>query len=147
MKNFVWIAAALLVLSFIYPNGPTLPVRPPVPQPAPAPAPVVDERLAALLAKADAADKQRIADVYNALIFVLRRDAGARVTTTEQWADLAANTLQLAIETPGKYPGVDTAIESVFLATVGTDDVLPNNPDTQQKLIAACEIVVNSASR
>lgn len=147
MKNLIWLAAALLVLSFVYPNGPSLPSRPPVaPEPAPVVGPV-DESLVKLLANATTADKVRIADVYDALIFVLKRDAGKRVVTTEQWADLMANTLQLAIETPGKYPGVDEAIETIFTTTVGTDDVLPGNPETQKKLIAACEIVANSARR
>jgi hypothetical protein len=54
--------------------------------------------------------------------------------------------LQLAIDTPGKYKGLDDAIETVFLKTVGTD-VMPNNPDTQKKLVTACEIIANSATR
>ena len=142
MKNFVWLAAALLLLSFVYPNGPTLPARPAV-----VPAGPTDPTLLKILAAAPAEDKARVRDVYTALAAVLKRDAGKRVSTTEQWADLHANTLQLAIDTPGKYPGLDEAIETVFKTTVGTDDVLPGNDDTRNKLIAACEIISNTSSR
>jgi hypothetical protein len=142
MKNFVWLAAALLLLSFVYPNGPTLPISPAV-----VPAGPTDSALLAILANATAEDKTRINDVYVALKTVLTRDAGKRVSTTEQWADLHANTLQLAIDTPGKYPGLDEAIETVFKTTVGTDDVLPSNEETRKKLVAACEIISNTASR
>jgi len=145
MKNFVWLAAALLLLSFVYPNGPTLPVTPAV-----APDGPTDSTILKILEKAQAEDKGRIRDVYSALATVLKRDKlkpPARITTTEQWADLQANTLQLAIDTPGEYPGLDEAIETVFKTTVGTDDVLPSNDDTRNKLISACEIISNTASR
>jgi hypothetical protein len=143
MKNFVWLAAALLLLSFVYPNGPTLPVSPAV---TPVTGPT-DSALLKILENATAEDKARINDVYAALKKVLTRDAGKRVATTEQWTDLHANTLQLAIDTPGKYPGLDEAIETVFKTTVGTDDVLPSNEETRKKLVAACEIISNTASR
>lgn len=144
MKNFVWLAAGLLALSFMYPNGPDLKWSRPESAAVDAP---TDDAIVKLLAKADIKDKHRIQDVYEALIFWLRRDAGTRVITTEQWAELAANTQQTAIETPGKYPGLDAAIEAVFLRVVGTDDVLPNNAETQKKLIEACELVANSAKK
>jgi hypothetical protein len=142
MKNFVWLAAALLLLSFVYPNGPTLPVTPAV-----APDGPTDSALLKILAAASPAEKARIRDVYTALCAVLTRDAGKRLTTTEQWAELHARTLQLAIDTPGKYSGLDEAIETVFKTTVGTDDVLPGNEDTRKKLISACAIISNTASR
>lgn len=147
MKKLVWVAGAILLLSFVYPNGITLPVRP---QPAPVPAPVdtpVSDEIVAALQTATAKDKARVRDVYTAMSAVLTRDAGKRVKTTEQWADYQANTLQLAIDTPGKYPGLDRAIEAVFLQQVGTDDVLPTNPETREKLVKACQIVAASASK
>jgi hypothetical protein len=139
----LWLAGALLVVSVVFPNGPTLPVKP-----APVTPVVVhdtDAVIVTLLANADSADKARINGIYTALVAVLKKDAGKRITTTEQWADLQANTLQLAIDTPGKYPGLDTAIEAVFLAKLGTDDVLPGTPETQAKLIDACETIASSA--
>jgi hypothetical protein len=149
-KIVVWIAGLVLVLSFVFPNGlsfPTpAPVPPaPVPVPEPEPTPTVDTTIAGLLANADTEDKQRIVDVYTALKVILQRDNGKRINTSEKWADWHANTLQLAIESPGKYPGLDVAIEAVFLNTLGTDDVLPTNPDTQAKLVEACDIVIASA--
>ena len=142
MKNFVWLAAALLLLSFVYPNGPTLPVSPAVTPVGP-----TDPTLLKILSNATPEDRARVRDVYTALGAVIARDAGKRVTTTEQWAELHARTLQLAIDTPGKYSGLDEAIEVVFKTTVGTDDVLPSNDDTRKKLISACEIVSSTASR
>jgi hypothetical protein len=66
---------------------------------------------------------------------------------TERWSDFQANTLQLAIETSGKYSGLDVAIENVFKTQLGTDDVLPTDSATQQKIIKACQIVAASARK
>jgi hypothetical protein len=141
----LWLAGALLAASVLFPNGPSLSF---FSKPAPPPAPkVTDKTLLEILKPATPEDLARINGVYSALGVVLARDSGERVTTTEQWAELQARTLQLAIDTPGKYKGLDDAIETVFLKTVGTDDVMPNNPDTQKKLVAACEIIANSATR
>jgi hypothetical protein len=142
-KVVLWLAAALLVVSVVFPNGPKL--GKPVAPVAPVAEHDTDATIVKLLATADSADKARVNGIYTALAAVLKKDAGKRITTTEQWADLQANTLQLAIDTPGKYPGLDTAIEAVFLAKLGTDDVLPGTPDTQAKLIDACETIASSA--
>ena len=141
----LWLAGALLAVSVLFPNGPSAsffskPVAPVAPK-------VTDKTLLEILKPATPEDLARINGVYSALGVVLARDGGERVNTTEQWAELQARTLQLAIDTPGKYKGLDDAIETVFLKTVGTDDVMPNNPDTQKKLVAACEIIANSATR
>lgn len=146
MKNFVWLAGLLLLASFLLPAVPR-PAPTPVPAVVPVAPPVTDSQIVTLLATAEPADKRRLNGVYSALSQVLTRDNGKRITTTEKWAEVATNTLQLAIATPGKYPGLDVAIEAVFLAQVGTDDVLPNNSDTLKKLVAACDIVANSAAR
>jgi hypothetical protein len=140
----VVLAGILLAVSLLFPNGPTV-VRPTVSPSAPVTPQATDSEIVKLLAEADAADKLRIRDVYSALSVILKRDAGTRVTTTEQWADLQANTLRLAIDQPGKYPGLDRAIEAVFLAKVGTDDVVPGTPETQAKLIDACDTIAASA--
>lgn len=154
MKKLVWLAGALLVFSLLFPNGITLPTRPnPVPgptpvNPAPVPAPVEkDAKIAEILANADAVDRARIYDVYTALAAVTRRDAGKRVNTTEKWAELQANTLQLAIDTPGKYPGLDVAIEAVFARVIGTDDVLAITPEVATRLVTAAEIIAASAKK
>ena len=138
----LWLAGGLLAVSLLFPNGPKLSKPTPA---TPVVAHATDAKIVTLLANADAADKARINGIYTALVAVLKKDAGKRITTTEQWADLQANTLQLAIDTPGKYPGLDTAIEAVFMAKLGTDDVLSGTPETQAKLIDACETIASSA--
>jgi len=142
-KALLWLAGALLAVSIAFPNGLKLgqlaaPVTPVAEH-------ATDSEIVQLLANATAADKARINGIYTALAAVLKKDAGKRITTTEQWADLQANTLQLAIDTPGKYPGLDTAIELVFAGKLGTDDVMPSTPETQAKLIDACETIASSA--
>jgi hypothetical protein len=147
MKKLVWVAGALLVFSFVFPNGITLP-KPPAPVPAPGPVePVVpaDAEIVKALTGASSKDRARIVSVYSGVIHVLKRDGGKRVSNTEKWADMHANTLQVAIDTPGKYPGLDTAIEAVFARELGTDDVVQLDADVQNKLVRACEVIIASA--
>jgi len=142
----LWLAAGLLAVSLLFPNG-FDGVKLPEADPTPVTVKVTDPTIVQKLATATPAELERINGVYSGLITVLRRDKGNVVKTTEQWETLAARTLRLAIDEPGKYPGLDEAIEAVFVKTVGTTDVLPSNPDTLAKLITACEIVANSATR
>lgn len=146
MKKLVWVAGLILVLALLYPNGITLPK----PQPTPAPIDVdvaVDEAVVKALASATPEDKAHVVGIYSAMAAVLRRDNGQRIKTTERWSDYQANMLQLAVTEPGKYLGLDVAIEGVFKSQLGTDDVVSNTPETQQKLIKACEIVAASARK
>lgn len=148
MKKFVWVAGVLLLFSLMFPQGlplPKFPTPPAVPAPTPEPPTVVDVEIADILKSATAADKARIVDVYTGLRTVLLRDGGKRVTTTEKFADLQANTLQLAIDTPGKYSGLDVAIERVFAAAVGTKDVVAVTPEMQKGLVQACDVIIASA--
>lgn len=142
MKKLVWVAGVLLLLSVVFPNGIKLPVPTPV---VVEPVGETDAQIVALLKTASTDDKNRVVSIYSGLKFVLQRDKGQRVNTTEKWAELQANTLQLAVEQVGKYPGLDVAINDVFKRVVGTDDVLPANADTQTKLIKACDIIADSA--
>lgn len=141
----LWLAGAMLAVSLLFPNG--FSSQKPADESAPAAPKETDPDVVAKLVDATPAELARINGVYSALVVVLKRDVGKRVKTTEQWEELAANTLQLAIEHPGTHSGLDEAIEAVFVKTVGTTDVLPNNPDTQAKLIKAAEIIANSAVR
>lgn len=146
MKKLVWVAGLILVLAIFYPNGISLSK----PEPGPTPTPVNVEISAAVvsaLADATAEDKAHVAGIYDAMAAVLKRDAGKRIKNTERWADYQANTLQLAVTEPGKYPGLDVAIEETFKTQVGTDDVVPTDAATQQKLITACEIIAASARK
>lgn len=146
MKKLVWVAGLVLVVALLFPNGITLPK----PQPTPAPVDVdvpVDAAVVKALATATPEDKAHVAGIYDAMATVLKRDNGQRIKTTERWADYQANMLQLAVTTPGKYEGLDVAIEGVFKTQLGTDDVIANNPETQQKLVKACEIIAASARK
>jgi hypothetical protein len=146
----VWLAGLLLAVSLVFPNGLRFSR---FSRPAPTPeAPVVaphatDPTIVSLLANADSADKARIADVYTGLAAVLKRPKTQElIVTTEQWVQLHERTLQIAIDTPGKYPGLDVAIDALFKAKLGTDDVLSGNPETLAKLVDACDTMISSAS-
>ena len=153
-KKLTWLAGLLLVLSLVFPNGIPLP-KPPAPVPVPTPTPVepvagpTDPALVALLKDADLADKARIAGIYAALRDVLKRDAGKLVKTTEQWALWQANTLQAAVDgtqLKGKYPGLDVAIENVFVSKLGKDkDIAQIDATVRSKIDEACAIIVASA--
>ena len=145
-KTVLWLAGALLAASIVFPNGPKF--SKPVAPVAPVAEHDTDAAIVRVLATATAADKATVNGIYTALATILRRDIAKppmRITTTEKWADLQANTLQLAIEQVGKYPGLDVAIEAVFLAKVGTDDVVHGSAETHAKLIDACETIASSA--
>ena len=150
MKKLMWVAAAILAVSLLFPHGLGSLSPTPAPQPIPAPGPETtvtpDAEILKLLSNAAVADKKRISDVYSGMRFVLARDKGVRVSTTEKFAALHANTLQLALNyEPGKYSGLDVAIDRVFKTTLGTDDVLSMTGDVLQKVLTACDIVIASA--
>lgn len=151
MKKLVALAAVGLVLFAVaFPNGisvPFIPTRPDVVVPADVISANPDAAIVSALNGASAADRGRIVGVYTGLRTVLRRDKGERVSNTEKLAELHANTLQLAIDSVGKYPGLDVAIDNVFKTIVGTDDVVATSPDILAKLVKACETVIVSAQK
>jgi len=146
MKKLVaLIAVSLVLFSFAFPNGVLLPSRPAVVQPEDVITAFPDDVIVSLLRKAPATDRARIVGVYSGLRTVLMRDKGVRVSNTEKLAELQANTLQLAINEVGKYPGLDVAIDNVFKKVVGTDDVVAATPQIVSNLVKACETVIVSA--
>lgn len=145
MKKLVWVAGLFLAVAILFPNGFSLPSAKPVP--AVVVDVVPDAAIVTALASATAEDKAHVAGTYEGMLRVFNRDKGTRIKTTEKWADFQENTLQLAMETPGKYEGLDVAIENVFKTQLGTDDVLPTSEETQQKIIKACQIIVASARK
>jgi hypothetical protein len=147
MKYLVWVFGALLLLSFVFPNGLPMPVKPNPPAVTPAGPVTTDPVIVKLLANATPADLANVNGIYSGLKTVIERDNGALVTTTEKWALLQANTLKLAVEQVNKYPGLDVAIDNVFKEQVGTMDVAAVNADMVKKLATACEIIANSAAR
>jgi len=145
MKKLLSIAGVLLVLfSMLFPNGIALP---PLNTPVVTPDVKTDAKIVSVLSVATPEDKARVESIYTGMEYVLRRDSGKRLNTTEKWSAFQANTLQLAVEQVGKYRGLDDAIEAVFASCVGTDDVMPSTPETQQKLLEACQIIVASAQK
>jgi hypothetical protein len=145
MKKLVWVFGLLLVLSFFVPIGGG---AKPTPEPAPVPAPPTetDARIVGALASAAPEDRARIASIYTGLRTVLARDNGEFVNNTERFAVLQANTLKLAVEQVGKYPGLDVAIEGVFKTAINTDDVVSLTPEVVAALCKACDIIINSTN-
>lgn len=150
MKKFVWAAGLVLAFAVFYPNGITLSSFSKPAEETTEPAATPDAEIVKLLSGASAAEKARIVSVYRGLKAVLAKDNGARVNTTEKWEEVQASTLNLAIDTPGKYAGLDEAIEAVFYNAVhdaDTDASVVNavTPLMQAKLVKACDIIIASA--
>lgn len=150
MKKLVWVAGLVLLFAIVYPNGITLPsFSSSTAEDLGADVPPNAE-IVKLLAPASAAEKARVVSVYRGLKAVLNKDNGQRVNTTEKWEEVHGETLTLAIESPGKYPGLDEAIEAVFYAAMQDDDtdasvVNAVTPLVQAKLLKACDTIIASA--
>jgi hypothetical protein len=101
--------------------------------------------LKAILPKMLVGDREYLSAFYDATKFVLTQD-GERSTPiigdTDKFTVFHAGSLQLAIQKKnvGKYPGLDKAIDAVFLAAAGAD-VKALDKDTRDKLIAACNVL------
>jgi hypothetical protein len=101
--------------------------------------------LKSILPKMLPADRQYLSAFYDATAFVLTQD-GARstpiISDTDKFTIFHAGSLQLAIEkrNVGKYPGLDKAIDSVFMNASGAD-VSAIDADKRAKLIAACNVL------
>lgn len=150
MKKLVWAAGVVLAFAVLYPNGISLSTILPAKDDVVVSDVASNPEIVTLLSGADAADKARIVSVYRGLKAVLDKDNGGRVNTTEKFEELHGETLKLALDTPGKYPGLDIAIEAVFygaLHDADTDASVVNaiTPLVQNKLVKACEIVMASA--
>lgn len=144
MKKLVWVFGALLALSFVLPE-----VKIPFSWPTTASEEVnavpADPTIAKILSGASAADKARVRSIYGAMAVVLKRDGGKLVSTTEQFSVWQANTLTNAVDKPGKYEGLDAAIEARFKAAVGTMDVVSITPELSAKLVDAAQSIANAA--
>jgi len=101
--------------------------------------------LKTILPKMLPADREYLSAFYDATKFVLTQD-GERSTPiigdTDKFTVFHAGSLQLAIQKKnvGKYPGLDKAIDAVFLNAAGAD-VKSLDKDTREKLIAACNVL------
>jgi hypothetical protein len=135
MKHVLAAVVAVALVWAFYPAGGTTPV-------------VVAPKspVTAALSPASRQDKARVAAFYSALADVVERDA-AVVNTVSQFRELHARSLDLAFkgtDLPGKYPGLDVAINDQLVASVGKDDV-PLPPAKRQSLVQALKDVSNAA--
>lgn len=98
-----------------------------------------------ILPKMIVSDRVYLANLYDAMAFVLVRDRDRDdpiVSSTDKFASFHAGTLRLAIDkaSVGKYPGLAAAIDQTFLAAAGAE-IRPLDRDTSTKLIAACQVL------
>jgi len=150
MKKLVLVAAVLFGLSVAFPDKfdslTHVFDRPVVVEESDGvPVEATDSAIKKVLRNATAADRARIVSIYSGMYRVLKRDAGERISNTEKLAEYHANTLQLAVEQVGKYPGLDVAIDDVFKGTLGSTDVLPVKGEVLDNVLKACAVVVSSA--
>lgn len=148
------LAVAVVILVFAWKGSIVdMPWPPPsVPGAVDKPVPTPDEALRAwaeplrpILPKMLASDREYLANLYDAMTFVILRD-GQRdapiVSTTQKFADFHAGSLRLAIDKAkvGQYPGLDRAIDQVFVSA-GGPEVKAIDADTRTKLVAACQVL------
>lgn len=103
------------------------------------------EPLKSIVPKMLPADRQYLANFYDAMAFVLLKDGDRDppiVSTTDQFVVFHANSLRLAIERAkvGKYPGLGEAIDEVFLNAAGPESKAID-ADTRSILVAACGVL------
>jgi hypothetical protein len=138
VKHFVpFIAAAVVALSFFNP-----------------PRPAADGPVATALASATPSDRAKVAGIYRALADVTGRDSGRLIATTATWRLIHADALRLAVGgTPlvGKYPGLDTAVESVLSKHFTLDNVaLTSQQDGKtvaERIVQGCREVERQCGR
>lgn len=91
-------------------------------------------------------DRLYLANLYDAMAFVLLRDGDRTqpiIDTTEAFANFHGGTLNLAIDRSkvGKYPGLDKAIDKVFFTALATDEPKALTSDERKRLISACGVL------
>lgn len=138
MKNILTFAAVAFALYTF------LPARdPPEPQPV-----VVEKPVAVALRSASSDDRQMVAGIYDALADITERDAaGNLISTTEMWRKCHSTSLRLAAggtSLPGKYPGLDTAVEQTLARHLTLDNVAIT-PEIRSKIVAGCREVAADA--
>lgn len=128
------LAVGLLVVAFLpHSASPVAPVAPASP-------------VAKCLKDASKQDKARVAAYYSALADVVKRDASV-ITTTGLFRSVHANSLDLAFkgtDLPGKYKGLDVAIDEKLKAAIGLENVGLVD-EKRAALVAALEGVAEDA--
>jgi len=101
--------------------------------------------VAKALVSASSADRARVASVYASLADLIERDGGKLIPTTAVWRAIYSDALRLAAggtDLPGKYPGLDTAVEEVLAQHYPLDN-LPIDKAMAGKIAAGCRAVEN----
>ena len=114
-----------------------------IPAPQPAAGPVADA-----LRVATPGDRARVASLYKALADMTARDAGQQIKTVGDWRAVHASALRLAAggtDLPGKYQGLDVAVDTVLRESLGSLDDVPMTSDVVGKLVAGCKKVVTQS--
>lgn len=92
-------------------------------------------------------DRAYLASFYDSLAFVLLRDrerkSGQIIQTTEDFVVFHGGSLEAAIDKKkvGLYPGLDKAIDKVFLTALGTDEPRQMTDDEKRRLVVACGVL------
>lgn len=129
VKHYILLAAVAFAAFQFVPKGP---------QRSAATGPV-----STALSSAPSSDRARVASVYAALADVIERDGGKLISTTAVWRAIYADALRLAAggtDLPGKYPGLDKAIEEVLAQHYPLDN-LPIDKTLAGKIAAGCRAV------
>jgi hypothetical protein len=101
--------------------------------------------VAKALASASSAERARVASIYDALADLIERDGGKLIPTTAVWRAIYSDALRLAAggtDLPGKYPGLDKAVEEVLAQHYPLDN-LPIDTAMAGKIAAGCRAVEN----
>lgn len=99
------------------------------------------------LESASSADRAAVSSVYAALADLIERDSGSSIATTALWRAVYQDALKLAAggtALPGKYPGLDQAIEET-LAKYYSLDNLPIDKALAEKIATGCRAVEGQA--
>ena len=148
----VRLAVAVVILFFAWKESILSVVWPPQPTAVDADVPKPDpvllawaEPLRPVLPKMLPSDRKYLANLYDAMAFVLVRDRDRDdpiVSSTDKFASFHTGSLRLAIDkaSVGRYPGLAQAIDQTFLAAAGPE-IRPLDRDTSAKLIAACQVL------
>jgi hypothetical protein len=136
---FAWKGAEL---KFEWPQPPATKVRAPQP---PAERMEWAKPVVEVLPRMTPKDRQYLANFYDAVAFILLRDGDRDtpiVSDTTKFEAFHGGSLRLAIDRKdvGKYPGLGEAIDQVFAAANGPDEVAVSE-EVRAKLVAACGVL------
>ena len=129
-RHVLLVVAVLFAVSQFY--------KKPAESPRPAAPPV-----ATALKSASSSDRAKVASIYRALADITQRDAGRLIASTAVWRAIHSDALRLAVggtDLPGKYPGLDKAVEEVLSKHFSLDNK-PLDKAQVDAIVAGCKAV------